>query len=73
MMTGPLLNFGDFVGLRAFLTLNNLKFDRITFLQALKSVHVDGRIVNEHIGSTVLADETVTLGIVEPLYFSLKS
>ena len=37
--------------------MNNLKFDRITFLQALESVHVDGRIVNEHIRSTVLADE----------------
>jgi hypothetical protein len=34
---------------------------------------LNGRVMNENIRSAILADEAVTLGIVEPFHFPLKS
>jgi len=63
----------DLVGLRSLLPLNNLELNRIAFLQGLKALTLDGRVMNENISSAVLADEAISLAIVEPLYLSLKS
>lgn len=47
---------------------------RLAFLKSAIAFFLDGRIMNEHVsvGAFVL-DESVTLGVVEPLYFTRRS
>jgi hypothetical protein len=61
------LNVGSLGALGA---LNNLKLDRISFLQSAIAVAGYCRIVDEDVGAIVPPDETVTFGIIEPLYRS---
>ena len=68
-----LAEFGDFVGLRPLLPLHDLKLDRVAFLQSFESFTLNGRVMNEDIRSAILADEAVTLGVIEPFHFPLKS
>jgi hypothetical protein len=63
----------DLVGLRPLLPLNDIELNRVTSLQRLEALTLDGRVMNEDISSAVLADEAVSLAIVEPLYPTLKS
>jgi hypothetical protein len=49
------------------------ELDRVTFLQGLEAFTLNGRVMNEYIRSAILADEAVTLSIVKPFHFSLKS
>jgi hypothetical protein len=51
--------------------LHDLEFDRISFLQCPVSIADDRRIVYEHIGAIFSPDESVSLGIIEPLDCSL--
>ena len=66
-------DFRDLVGLRSLLPLDDLELYRVAFLQGLKSFTLDGRVMDEDISSAVLADKAITLAVVEPLYFTLKS
>lgn len=68
----PTFHLDDFVGLRSFLALDDLKLDGIAFLQGLEAFTLNGRVVNEDVSSALLADEAVTLGIIEPLHFTLQ-
>jgi hypothetical protein len=58
-------------GLGAFLTLGHIEAYPIAFGQGLEAFPFDGRKVNENIGTTILLDETETLGVIEPLYRTL--
>jgi hypothetical protein len=66
-------DLGDLVGLWTLLPLDHFKLDSVTFLQGLEAFTFDGRVMNEDIRSAILADEAVTLGIIEPFHFPLKS
>gem|GEM_PF-1584436 len=61
------------VGLRAFLTLHNLKLYSFSLLKCLKAIHLNGRIMHKDIGPAILANKTVSFGIVKPLYLALNS
>ena len=58
-------DFCDVAGLGPFLALDDLKFNFVTFLQALIPLGGDGRVVNENIGSTIAADKTEPLSVVK--------
>ena len=64
------LDPGHVLGLCALRILNDLKFDRLTFGQRLKSVTLDRRKVDEYVRSTLLLDEPETLLFIEPLHCS---
>jgi hypothetical protein len=53
--------------------LDDLELYRVAFLQGLEAVTLDGRVMNEDISSAVMTDKPLTLAVVEPFYFSLKS
>jgi hypothetical protein len=54
-------------GLRAFLPLDDLKFDLIALLQAFVTFTGDGAIMDKYIRSIVAPKETVPLCVIEPL------
>ena len=56
--------------MRSFLAVNDLKLHVIAFSQTLVAFTCDAGIVDEHIRSVIAADESVPLGIIEPLNFS---
>src|SRR3954463_8105097 len=68
---GPLpckvLDLVDVAGLRALRTVNDLELDRLAFLERTEAVALDRRVVDEHVTASVAFDESVTLGVVEPL------
>jgi hypothetical protein len=68
-----LRDLGDLVSLWPLLSLDHFELDRVTFLQGLEAFTLNGRVMNEYIRSAILADEAVTLSIVKPFHFSLKS
>src|SRR5713226_5419942 len=43
----------------------------VTLCEALEATRLDGGVVDEHVFATLLRDEPVTLGVVEPLHLSL--
>ena len=55
------------IGLRSFLSLNNVEFDIIAFFQGFISVQLNRRVMDENIWPVFTSDESVALGIVEPL------
>src|SRR5712672_4826864 len=58
----------DYVcSLRSLCTLNYLEFDGFPFVQRSESIACDCGVMNKHIWSVVTPDETVPLGVVEPL------
>ena len=67
---------GDFAyicRLRALLAVDDLKLNVIAFGEAFVAFAGDAGIMNENIWTVVAADESVPLGVVEPLYLSLDS
>src|SRR5687767_9185229 len=62
-----LLDFGDVAGLRALRSVNDLELHCLTFLERPESIALNGRVVHEDIAASVALDETVPLGVVEPL------
>jgi hypothetical protein len=53
--------------LLAFGAIDDLEFDRLTFLERPEPIALDCREVDEHVRPAVTFNETVTLGVVEPL------
>ena len=51
--------------------LGHVELYRLTFLQALETTRLDRREVHKNIFAILAADETIALGVVEPLYCSL--
>src|SRR5207237_3052589 len=64
------LDLGDVAGLRAFRTVNDLELDRHALFERPEAVALDRRVVDEDIAASVALDESVTLGVVEPLDFA---
>jgi hypothetical protein len=58
------------IRLRALLALHNIELDFVAFFKCLVSVQLNRRIVNEYIRSVIASDESVALGVVEPLNLS---
>jgi hypothetical protein len=65
------LDWPDVLGLPALRTLGDAKLDGLAFLQAFEAASLDGRKMYENIFAVLATDETVPLGVVEPLYCSL--
>jgi hypothetical protein len=68
-----LIQLGYAVGLRAFLALNDLKFHLIAFLQAFVAFRGDGAVMDEHVGSVLVTDETKSFSVVEPFDLTANS
>jgi|SRR5215467_10952151 len=66
-------SFAYVLGLRAFLALDNFKFDVIAFLKALVAFGFDGAVVDENVRAVIATDEAKTLGVVKPFHFSFDS
>jgi hypothetical protein len=60
------------VRLRAFLAFDNVELYFIAFFERFVPVQLNRRIVNEYIRPVVASDESVALGVVEPLDLSLE-
>lgn len=58
------------IRLGAFLAVYDIKLDFIAFLKRLVPIELNCRVVNEYIRSVLASDESVTLGVVEPLNLS---
>jgi hypothetical protein len=56
----------------SFGTLLNFEADTITFRKALKTLPLDGAMMNKDIFSALNRNKSVTLLIVEPLYSTLR-
>ena len=76
---GPLFFFPNFIcgldafdvfGLPALGAFHYVELNLLTFLQAAKTVCLDGGEVNENVLAILAADQTIALGIVKPLYCS---
>jgi hypothetical protein len=58
------------IGLRTFLSLNDVEFHLVPFFQALVSIELDRAVMNKHVGSIIPADKAITLSVIEPLHFA---
>jgi hypothetical protein len=61
----------DLIGLRTLRPLNNVELNLIALFEALVALALDGAVVNEDVGPTIPAEESVALCVVEPLYRAL--
>jgi len=57
--------------LKALRTLLHFELHRLTFIEGLVAVHLNGGEVYEHIFSRLALDESITLRSIEPLHCSL--
>ena len=55
------------VGLGTFLALDDVKLHVIALFQSFVAVQLNCRVVDEDIGAVIATDESVALGVVEPL------
>src|SRR5215831_16169783 len=63
----PGSDLGNVAGLRALGAVNNLELHCLALLERAEAVALDGRVVHEDVAASVTLDETITLGVVEPL------
>lgn len=66
----PTLELDYILCLRTLLPGGDFELYRVTFLQALVTLGLNRRVMNEHICAIVLSNEPVALTVVEPLHFS---
>ena len=57
----------DRIRLGAFLTLDDVELDVIALFQGFVSVQLNCRVVDKYIRPVFASDESVALGVVEPL------
>jgi hypothetical protein len=55
------------IRLGAFLAFDYVEFDLIAFFERFVSIQLNCRVVNEYIRPIFTSDESVALGVVEPL------
>jgi hypothetical protein len=55
------------IRLRAFLPFDYVELDLIAFFERFVSIQLNCRVVDEHIRPIFASDESVALGVVEPL------
>jgi hypothetical protein len=58
------------VRLGTFLALDDVKLHVIALFQSFVAVQLNSRVVDEHIGAVIATDESVALGVIEPLDFA---
>jgi hypothetical protein len=63
--------FGDVGSLGTFGSLDDLKFDGISFLQRAVTISHYGGVVNKYVWSIITSDETVAFRVIKPLNISL--
>jgi hypothetical protein len=72
-LRGYLLELGDVLRLRAFLTLDHLKLDFLVLCEGPEAFALDRAVVHKDIGAVLSGDKTESLRIVEPLNSSFPS
>ena len=60
------------VRLRTFLPLDDVEFHVIALFQSLVTIQLDCRVVNENIWPVITSDESVALGVIEPLHLAFE-
>ncbi len=60
----------DVLCLPALRALDYVKMNLLAFLQAAEAVGLNGGEVNENVLAVLAADESIALGVIEPLYCS---
>jgi hypothetical protein len=55
------------IGLRTFLTIDDVEFNLVSLFQRLVSIYLNGGVMYENIRSVFTTDEAETFGVVEPL------
>src|SRR5215471_11236017 len=68
---GTDLEARDVLRLKALWTLLHFELHRLTFIQRLVAVHLNGGEMNEHIFSGLALDESIAFRSIEPLHCSL--
>jgi hypothetical protein len=58
------------VRLGSFLPLDDIELNVIALFQSLVTIQLDCRVVNENIWSVFTSDESVALGVIEPLHLA---
>jgi hypothetical protein len=66
-------NFDYGIRLGTLLALNDLELNLIAFLKTLVALRLYGAVMDEHIGSALLADESKAFRVIEPLNCSLNT
>ena len=61
------------VRLGAFLALNDVELDVVAFFEAFVSVELDGRVVDEDIGTVFASDESIAFCVVKPFDLAFVS
>ena len=69
-MGGSISQPDNCVRLRAFLSLDDVEFHVIALFQCFVTIQLDCRVVNENIWPVITSDESVALGVVEPLHLA---
>src|SRR5207253_7933081 len=61
------LGFGDVPRLRTLWAVDDLELDRLTLFQGPEAVATDRGVMHEDVAAALPFNETVALGVVEPL------
>jgi hypothetical protein len=69
--TGTIPIADDGIRLRAFLAFNDVELDVVAFFERFVPIQLNCRVVDEYIRPVIPSDESVALGVVEPLNLSL--
>jgi hypothetical protein len=67
---GRVLQPGNCIRLRTLLPLNDVELHVIALFQCLVTIQLNCRVVDENIRPVITSDESVALGVVEPLDFA---
>jgi hypothetical protein len=65
---GGVLEADHCIRLGTFLTLDDIELDVIALFQRFVPVQLNRRVVDEYIRPVFASDESIALGVVEPLY-----
>ena len=71
-MGGVIPQANDGIGLRSFLALNDVELHVIALLQGLVALQLYRRVMNENVWPVITSDESVALGVVEPLHLTFE-
>ena len=67
-VVGGCISHADYsIRLRTFLPLNDVELNVIALFQSFVAIQLDCRVVNENIRPVITSDESVALGVIEPL------
>src|SRR2546421_11895724 len=65
------LDAHDVGGVEPFIPLLHVELHHLTFGERLETVHLNRREMHEHVFAAFLLNETISLGVIEPLHLSL--